>query len=262
MQKVRNLLAVLLLAFATGCTSPPQSSPVIRNPGATREGWSGFVTSFLDEYFRFRPDLAVAAGRHEFDGRLPDWSPEGMALMVHFLKERRASAAKFEPTTRAQVLEHAYLLAQIDSDLFWIEVAESPYTNPSYYTSFQGLDPNVYVTREYAPLDQRMRAFMEYARNVPKAAEQIQHNLRTPMPRSFIDIGRTGFGGLASFIEMDVPKIFAPVQDSALQAEFAEVNAEAAAALNRLDKWLESQIPTANNNFALGPEKFKRMLWD
>jgi len=256
------LLALSLILLAAACTSGPQSLPTVQNPGATPQGWSGFVQSFLDEYFRLRPDLAVAAGRHEFDGRLPDWSPEGMALMVHFLKEKRAAAEKFQASTRSQALERNYVLAQIDSDLFWIEVAEAPYTNPSYYNSFQGLDPNVYVTREYAPLDQRMRSFIEYARNVPKAVEQIQQNLRTPMPRTFIDIGRTGFGGLASFFETDVPKIFARVQDGALQSEFAAANVEAIAALKRLDQWLENQIPTANNNFALGPEKFKRMLWD
>jgi hypothetical protein len=224
--------------------------------------WPTFVQNYLDGYFTHRPDLAVMAGRHEFDGRLPDWSPAGMALMVHFLKEERAAAQKFNALNRAQEFERQYLIAQIDSDLFTIEVAQAPYTNPTYYTSFQGLDPNVYVTREYAPLEQRMAAFATFARNVPAAAEQIRANLRTPMPRTFLQVGRTGFGGLASFFEKDVPPIFASVQNTNLQTEFAAANTEAIAALKSLDKWLESEFPRATENFALGPEKFKRMLWE
>jgi hypothetical protein len=223
--------------------------------------WPNFVQNFLDQYFTHRPDLAVQAGRHDFDGRLPDWSPAGMALMMHFLKEERATAQKFNALNRAQEIERQYLIAQIDSDLFTIEVVQAPYTNPTYYTSFQGLDPNVYVTRAYAPLEKRMAAFVTYARNVPAAVEQIRANLRTPLPRTFIQVGRTGFGGLANFFEKDVPPIFASVPNTNLQTEFAAANAEAIRALKGLDQWLESELPKGNDNFALGAEKFKQMLW-
>jgi hypothetical protein len=223
--------------------------------------WNQFVQDFLDQYFVHRPDQGVAAGRHEFDGRLPDWSREGIALMVYFLKQERTAAQKFNALNRAQEFERNYLLAQIDSDLFWIETAELPFTNPAYYTSFQGLDPHVYITRDYAPLDERMRAFTTYAQNVPRAVSQIRANLRTPMPRTFIEIGRIGFGGLASFLEKDVPKVFQSVQDTNLQTQFSAANKEAVTALKSLDKWLESELPRANNNFALGAARFQQMLW-
>ena len=222
--------------------------------------WPTFVANYLDGYFAHRPDLAVMAGRHEFDGRLPNWGREGMALMVHFLKEQRSAAEKFGSLNRAEEFERQYLIAQINSDLFHIEVIETPYTNPTFYTSFQGLDPNVYVTREYAPLEKRMAAFTTYARNVPAAVEQIRTNLRTPMPRTFIKVGRTGFGGLASFFEKDVPAVFASVQNTNLQSEFAEANTNAIAALKSLDKWLEGELANATDNFALGAEKFKQLL--
>lgn len=244
-----SLIAMLLAAPALAQTKPGR---VI--------SWPAFVERFLDGYFAHRPDLAVMAGRHDFDGRLPNWSREGMALMVHFLKEQRAAAQKFGSLNRAQEFERQYLIAQIESDLFHIEVAETPYTNPTYYTSFQGLDPNVYVTREYAPLPKRMAAFTAFARNVPAAVEQIRANLRTPMPRTFVNVGRTSFGGLATFLEKDVPTIFASVQDASLQTEFAAANTEAVTALKSLDQWLADQLPNATDNFALGAEKFRQLL--
>jgi len=35
-------------------------------------GWDHFVRSFLDGYFELHPTFASGAGRHEYDGRLPD----------------------------------------------------------------------------------------------------------------------------------------------------------------------------------------------
>jgi uncharacterized protein (DUF885 family) len=66
---------------------------------------------------------------------------------------------------------------------------------------------------------------------------------------------------LASFLQNDVPKIFAPVADPQLQQEFAEANAAAVAALNSLHQWLESELPRATQTFALGPTRFQQMLW-
>jgi hypothetical protein len=256
LRELKNLSKVAFLAFLIASLNLGTTAAAER-----LVAWPTFVQNYLDSYFTHRPDIGVMAGRHEFDGRLPDWSRAGMALMVHFLKEQRVAAEKFNALNRAQEFERQYLIAQIDSDLFAIEVAGTPYTNPTYYTSFQGLDPNVYVTREYAPLEQRMTAFVAFARNVPQAVEQIRGNLRAPMPRTFVQVGRTGFGGLGSFFEKDVPAIFAPVQNTNLQTEFAAANAEAIAALKELDKWLGSELGRATDNYALGPEKFRQMLW-
>src|SRR5471030_2030720 len=101
------------------------------------------------------------------------------------------------------------MVAVIDGQLFWLDRADWPHKNPTFYTD--ALDPDIYVSRPYAPLDTRMRAYIAYARSVPKAAKQIQANLRAPLPRSFIDRGKGAFGGFASFYGEDVPKVFASV---------------------------------------------------
>lgn len=257
-----QILRELFLKAAKCCllTAILSYSVYAQTKGARLVPWPTFAANYLDGYFSHRPDLAVVAGRHDFDGRLPDWSRAGMALMIHFLKEQRTAAESFRVLTRAQEFERQYLIAQINADLYHLEVAETPYTNPTYYFSFQGLDPNVYVTREYAPLDKRMAAFTSYASNIPRAVQQIRANLRSPMPRTFINVARTGFGGLASFFEKDVPAVFASVQDTNLQTEFAAANTEAIAALKSLDQWLESELPRATDNFSLGADKFKQLL--
>jgi hypothetical protein len=226
--------------------------------------WSRFVTSFLGEYFDLNPAFAANAGRHEFDGRLPDWSEDGLRRKLAWLREQRAAAAAFgSGLDPAQCLERDHLIAQIDAELFWMADAEIPWRNPLFYSSH--LDPAMYLTRNYAPLETRMRAFIQYARAVPRAAEHVRANLRTPLPRTFAQVGRLTLGGLADYYEKDVPPIFASVADPGLQAELREAIAGAAAASRDLNAWftrLESEAGEGEDGYAFGSERYLRMLRD
>jgi hypothetical protein len=154
--------------------------------------------------------------------------------------------------------ERDYLDGVIDADLFWLESVEWPFRCPQYYGD--AIDPDVYVSRQYAPLEQRLTAYTNYAKSVPAAVAQIRKNLRTPLPRTYVNIGHTTFGGLASFYEKDVPAIFASVKDEERQKDFREANAAAISAMKDLDGWFKSQEAVATANFAIGAEKFSEML--
>ena len=130
--------------------------------------------------------------------------------------------------------------------------------NPQFYAD--AIDPDVYVSRPYAPLDQRLRAYTSYAKAIPTALEQIRKNLRTPLPKTYVQIGKTTFGGLVSFYEKDVPAVFASVKDEQLQKDFSEANDAAIKAMKELDAWFQSQQATATDNFAIGAGKFSEML--
>jgi hypothetical protein len=222
--------------------------------------WDSYVNEFLEGYFKAHPDFAVRQGRHEFDGKLPDWSAEGFANEAKRLHAEKNHVAAFMDLSLSprQRFERDYIASVIDADLFWIESAEWPFRCPQYYAD--SIDPDVYVSREYAPLEERLKAYTAYAKAVPGAVEQIRKNLRTPMPKTFADIGHTTFGGLISFYEKDVPAIFASVKDEQLQKDFTAANNGAIKAMKEMDEWFKSLAPTANDNFALGVAKFGEML--
>jgi hypothetical protein len=227
---------------------------------ADSKAWDSHVSEFIEAYFVAHPDFAVRAGRHEFDGKLPDWSPEGLARearRLHAEKDHLASFGDSELTDR-QRFERDYIAGIVDGDLFWLESAEWPMRCPQFYAD--SIDPDVYVSREYAPLDQRMRAYTAYARAIPVALDQIRKNLRTPLPKTFVNIGHTSYGGLISFYEKDVPAIFASVKDEQLQKDFKEANDGAIKAMKDIDGWFKTQEATATNDFALGAAKFSEML--
>jgi len=230
---------------------------------AMADDWDEFVERYLTGYFELHPDEAVKAGRHEFDGRLPDWSPAGLRKTAEFLHRNRREAARFEGLKPGQQFERDYLTAEIDRELFWLEKAQWPLKNPYFYVGLgTGLDPSVYVTRKYAPDEVRLRGYIGYARALPKAVEQIKRNLRLPLPKTYVNLGRVVFGGLTGYLDKDVPAIFASVSDAALKQEFATANAEAVAALRDLTQWFESLRSTATDEFAIGADLFGQMLAD
>lgn len=222
--------------------------------------WEVFAGQFIEGYFALNPPFAAQAGRHDFDGRLPAWSRAGLNKQKQWLESQKQTAIQYDAgqLTESQRFERQYFLAVIQQDLFWLDSVQWPYKNPMYY--LEALDPNVYVNRPYAPPEQRLRAFVGYARNIPKAAAQIRTNLHPPLPRTYIDVGKTLFGGLAKFYENDSKAAFASVADAKLKREFALAQAQATQAMSALAEWLERQRPTATADFALGADRFRDML--
>ncbi|HEX7034294.1 MAG TPA: DUF885 domain-containing protein [Pseudomonadales bacterium] len=271
-----NRFATILLALALvgGCggdgAGPAREAPAAGPEPASRAAeprpWNAFVDAFIESYFDAHPAFAVVQGRHEFDGRLPDWSRQGIEREIARLEELRAEALAFpdEALDAAQRFQRDYLVSRIDRDLFWLDAADWPFRNPAFYFDwmFDSLDPSPYVTLTYAPPAERLEAVIRYLENIPRAAEQIRANLRTPMPLSYVEYGIDSFGGLADYFGGDLVDAFADVQDPALQEAFAAARQPASEAMAGLAEWLEGQRATATDDFALGRELFRRMLFD
>lgn len=240
---------VAIVAVRAGAASAAPSTP-----------WPEFQHAYIEGYFAGDPVTAVNAGRHDYDGRLPDWTARGIAARVAWLDRERKLALRYRDAVLAprQRFERDYLVARIDTDLFWLRVARAPFTNPANYLG--ALDPSVYLARPYAPLATRLRAYIGYLRAVPAATRAIRANLQTPMPRTFADRGQSGASGYAEFFRGDALRVFAEVDDPALQAELRAATGPAALAMQRLGEWFAKEQKRANDRFALGPARFAAML--
>ncbi|RJF93058.1 DUF885 domain-containing protein [Sphingomonas cavernae] len=238
----------------------PEANNTTATEAVDASEWGKFVGQYLEGYFKLNPSFAVYQGRHEYDGKLPDWSAAGLKAQADYLKKTIADARAFDASTlsKEQQFERDYLIAAAEGELFWLEDADQPHRNPDFYIS--GLDPNVYIARPYADATTRMKAFIAFAKQVPAAAINIRANLKTPMPLSFIDFGKAGFQGLADYYVGDAKAAFAEVKDEALQKEFDAAAGAASEAMKDLAVWIESGRATATQDFALGPDKFARMV--
>jgi hypothetical protein len=250
----------LTLGFCLAGCQPPANMNQSNTTTAANSNWDSYVDQFLNDYFAANPTFAVYQGKHEYDGKFPDWSEAGLQKEIARLKAERDKASKFtdDQLDERQRFERDYLIAQIDKDLFWRQTADYPHLNPYWYAD--AMDPDVYVSRPYASLEVRLKAYTTYAKNVPAALDQIKGNLKGPLAMNLIKIGRQTIGGLADFYEKGVSKVFAGITDQQLQADFKAANEGATNAVRDFDAWLAEQEKTATNNFALGPEKFRAML--
>jgi hypothetical protein len=253
-------LSGVLLFIVSGCgqSAPPPHRPA--GPSAASQAWLKVANAFIENYMSAQPAFAAQAGRHEFDGQLPDVSAHGLKREIARLHDQRdqiaaVDAGGLEPRER---FDREYLLAVIDKDLFWIEKTQFPFSNPSWYLG--QIDPDVYLSRNYAPLDQRMKAYIKYARGIPKIAASIKENLKSPMPKTYVELGIEEFGGLADFYTKNVAAVFASVSDADLQKQLKDADAAAAQAMSGLKDYLAGERKHATDKYAFGPDLFAQMV--
>ncbi len=264
--RTASLSAFIAVALVAGCqhsteaVDSPRATPATAESSSDGAALASAVDAFIQGAFERNPVFAANAGKHEFDGKLPDYSPAALkadADWLHAQRDRFAAMTDDRLDDKGR-FQRDYVLAIIDGQLFWLEDSGFAYSNPAFYTG--DLSPSMYLTRPYAPLPQRMAAFVTYQEALPKALEQIKANLKLPLPATYIDLGVSSFGGYASFFRNDVPGIFAQVKDDALQARFKASNAAAVKASQDMADWLKAQKPHATQAFALGSQKFSKML--
>ena len=262
--RLRIGACALVFMFA-GCSernTPTAAAPAQTPKLIANAAWEPFTATFLQGYFERDPYFAANQGKHEFDGRMPDWSATGLGEKIRWLKSQRAAAVSMDSKTLSpsQHYQRDYVLWIIDRDLFWLEAAQAPQRNPAWYVD--DLDPDMYLSRDYAPLQKRMAGYTGYAAAIPRLAANIRDNMRTPLPRSYVEYAIAGFGGFADFFRKDVPQVFASVKDAELQRQFATANSAATKAMADLKLWFVAQRGTATDDFAIGPELFAQMLRD
>ena len=256
--RVGLFLGAACLALAS-CSSGGGSNTAEVVAPSDAAGWVSFRDETINKWFEVDPAFAVYEGKHEFDGKLPDWSAAGLKARGDFLRHTIAKAKSFTGLDADAGFERDYMVKVAEGQLFWLEDADSPHKNPAFYVG-GGLDPNVYVSREYAGPEVRIKAMTAFLQGIPAAAKNIRANLKTPMPASFVKYGIAGFEGFEGYYKGDAVAAFASVKDPALQKALKEAGDAASAAMGELAKWLKEQQASATQDFALGGERFSRML--
>jgi Bacterial protein of unknown function (DUF885) len=258
--KVGAALSCGLLLVLTACNQSTPPPPKPKGPSPASAAWLKQSNAFIEDYMLARPQFAVQAGRHEFDGQLPDLSAHGLKREIARLHDQHDQISAVDPKTLEprERFDRAYLLAVLDKDLFWIEKTQFPFSNPGWY--LDQIDPDVYLSRNYAPLDVRMKAYIKYARGIPRMATAIKENLKSPLPKTYVELGIAQFGGLADFYTKNVSAVFAAVADPELQKQLGDADTNAAAAMNSLKDYLVAERKNANDKYAFGADLFAQMV--
>ena len=216
---------------------------------------------FISGYLTARPLHGTQLGLHQYDGKISDYTRLAIDAEVARLKRfddklQKFDASKLSP--RASI-DRRILQAAIKKDLFEIQDMASYDRNPMIYA--RALEVNLYVKRDFKPLDERIRdiiAIEDQAQNIMTAAKT---NLRDVLPKPYVELAIQIANGAVDFLEKNFVEAIGQINDQQLRAAFQESNKKAAAALKEYGNWLSKErLPKATADFALGEEKYRRML--
>ena len=248
------VLLLALLAVAACGGGEQQTAPT----AVEKLSWEAFAATTVAEYYRQNPELAVDVGLHEYDGQASDFSLEAADQYATWIDGVIAAAESYADLQGIEAFERDYLVSALRGDLFWIRESGFLTNNPVFYSFGLGFD--VYVDRNYAPLDERIVAYTEYASQVPGMLRTMRDNMEPPLPAPYVETAHAIFTGLASYLENTVPGLFSAVKDEQVQRRFLAANTAAAEAAKETANWLAGLRATATDEFALGEERFLEML--
>src|SRR5437763_4718318 len=131
--------------------------------------------------------------------------------------------------------------------------------NPMVYA--RAGDVNVYIKRNFAPLEDRVRSLIAIESQIPNILIAARTNLDEKLPKPFVELAIQIARGSADFLKKDLVAAVSGLKDEQLRVAFQAANRKAASALSDYATWLEREkLAKATLDFALGEEKFGRFL--
>jgi len=217
---------------------------------------------FNDVFFHFSPTSGTAAGLHQYDTQLEDYSAAEIARQVAALHSYEARISAIDPSALdASVAgDQQILLNSIRSSLLTLDVIRPWEKNPDSYSS--GITNSVFVlmSRNYAPANTRLKAVVAREQKMPQVLLEARKNLKNP-PKIYTEIALEQIDGLVAFFQSDVPSAFLDATDPAVKAAFAKSNAAVIEALKSYGAWMKSDLlPRSNGDYKLGADTFAKKL--
>src|SRR5881398_2597141 len=254
-QLAANLLSLVLISLAL-------SLPAAGFAAQTQDAeYEAVAEEYVKTYFAAHPLQGTALGLHEYDGKISDYSRLALDAELSRLRRFDDRLAKFDPKklTPRQSIDLRTLQAAVKRDLFEIQDMAVFERNPMVYV--RAGDVNVYIKRNFAPLEDRVRSLVAIESQIPNILIAARTNLDEKLPKPFIELAIQIARGSADFLKKDLVAAVSGLKDEQLRSAFQTANRKAANALSDYATWLEREkLPKATLDFALGEEKFRRFL--
>ncbi|PYL96303.1 MAG: hypothetical protein DMF18_06085 [Verrucomicrobia bacterium] len=252
----RRFLGCALVAVATYL--PLASAFAVQTPDSEYEA---IAEEFIKGYFAARPLLGTAIGLHEYDGKITDYSRLALDAELSRLKRFDDRLQKFDlnKLSQRQSIDLRILQAAIRNEIFQREAMAIYERNPIVYA--RAADVNIYIKRNFAALEDRVHSIVAIESQVPNILIAARTNLDPVLPKPYVELAIRVAKGSADFLRKNLVGAVVELRDERVRTEFLEANRKAAAALTDYAAWLErDKLPKATTDFALGQQKFQRLL--
>jgi uncharacterized protein (DUF885 family) len=231
-------------------------------PGAD-EAFSELAHRYLEDMAGRSPVAATALGDHRADARLDDVDAAARERTRDtFLAYREALAAiDRDGLSRANQVDAAILHNEIESTLFELGTLEEWAWNPLYYVRLSGNAVYGLLSRDFAPLEERLDNVASRLAQFPRFFEQARESLQPErVPKIHAETAIRQNRGLETIIDSLVVPRMEELSPAARERLTAAIEA-ARTAIAEHQAWLEEELlPRANGDFRIGAELYDRKL--
>ncbi len=220
----------------------------------------------IREHWEFVPTAGSRIGRHEYDGRLPDFTSGRMARRIEELHRSLGQLSALpgsdgsiaDDDGRMDRLSRSLLEMFLRRELFSLEEMRTLHNNPQRQVGYIGVGS--YVQRDYAPLPDRLRSATSVLRQVPDFLATLNGITDTELGEPIREMAVEAYRGMASFYNTGLADASAQCAAIApdVAAEFDAARKTAGAAV--IDFAQRLQDRKIRPEFAIGRDLYRRML--
>jgi uncharacterized protein DUF885 len=214
----------------------------------------------VEHLFRLQPGLPVFLGFHEYDGQVPDLSAPATDRWVAGADQLLARLRAAPPAGDADShgVDRRLLELLLESPKFDLAETHDLERNPMSYPGSISLTS--YMTRPYAPVGTRTAAIVATLQAVPGLLDTGRRRLGPVLPKPFVTLAMAIAGGLPS--HFGDAEAFARRESASLGEAVRTAREPAERAVGEFLGRLRSEwLPKATEEFALGPDRYQRLLW-
>ncbi|MDH7493387.1 MAG: DUF885 family protein [Candidatus Saccharicenans sp.] len=219
------------------------------------------LETFLDEYWKFYPTQATIAGYYKYNDKLEDPSQSNVDKRDETIKKINSDIIKLDRSKLSPENQQALniLFDYIDLEFVKLENLLPWDYNPLFYNEIIINSIHSLLTKEFAPIDSRVRSATERFKALPNLIKRAKDNLKIPA-QIYTETALKQMPHIINFYREEAPALAAGASDPVRQAFQAELS-KAIPLLEDYQRYLRSELlPKSTGNFRLGPEVHRRMI--
>jgi uncharacterized protein (DUF885 family) len=223
------------------------------------------VEGYFNGYFAHNPTAATAAGFHQYDQQMEDYSKDEVTRLIKFNNDwlTKLNSLSLKDLSADDKDDRELLVSSIQASLLELENIKSWEKNPDHYSS--GLSASIFglISRNFASQEERLKSVITREKKAPLIFAAARENLKNP-PQIFTQIAMDQIPGIVSFFEKDVVQAFSSVKDENLNREFRIANDKVIEELKSFALYLlRDVLPRSHGDFKLGKENYgKKLLYE
>jgi uncharacterized protein (DUF885 family) len=226
------------------------------------EPFPHFVDDYLAYLYEVCPTQATLDGIHLHDDLLEDLSRSAVDAHVRALSGFGRRLHQIDAATLPQTerVEHPVVASNIEARMFDFEEVRTWERNPQMYADLIGTSLAGQALFAYAPEADRARRIVSKLRQVPRLVQAARENIKEA-PGIFVKTGLESWRGILKFIDSDLPRALASLDDLHILGDLADTSAEASASVKGYIEYLENDLaPKAKASFRLGRDNFEKKV--